>query len=765
MNSIQIALGVTAGICLYASLYHLLVGIRSHPRAMLHVLFALTAFSFGVMNIMQMFLHPAVAAQDARAFIAADRWSLLGLLLGELFLLWFIAFYTKVKPIPLLVVLSLPILFFIVVHLTSPATYVYTAVTDFFPVTLPWGEEIAIADVALSNWNTYTPIVWLSLLLFSTYACIHQFRSGKRREAFFLGLAILLFAATILNDNLLDFGLIRSIYLLQFGFVAIVIIMNLALSNEIIETEQALVSINQELEERVISRTKEIQTANLGLQKAKETADAANQAKSIFLANMSHELRTPLNVILGFTQILAHEPDASREQRAKLEVINRSGEHLLDLINDVLEMSKIDAKRAGLEKNSFDLYATLSNLEDLFLLRAKAKGLNFWVTKASDVPQYIRTDERKLRQVLINLLGNAMKFTEAGSVALHVITSDGQKETSKTDGSEQHVLKRGKCRLRFEVQDTGQGIAQHEMGALFKAFSQTESGQLATEGSGLGLAISQKYVEIMGGEISVHSQEGVGSIFSFEIPVWVAGIEEIKPRFVLPRVIHLAPEQTERRILVVDDRQESRDLLQEIATRVGFTVQTAADGQEAVEIHQIWQPHLIFMDVRMPGMDGFQAAKKIKEVSGAQTKIIIVTARAFEEERLNVEQAGCDDFVSKPYKEADIYELMRKHLGVRYVYADDGEENLAVSKTTAAHEAAPVSPETVQSHWALANLKGLPADWVEAMEAATRRGHSKEVLDLIAQIDAEHAQLGAAFRTLVNDYEFEQIMAILHTSK
>lgn len=749
MNSIQIALGVTAGICFYASLYHILVGLRRDPRDPVHILFALTALSFGVMNYMQMFLHPAVAARSATAFIAADRWSLLGLLLGELFLLWFVAFYTRVKPFPLLVVLSIPILFFIGVHLTSPATYIYTAVTDFFAVTLPWGEEITIANVALSSWNTYTPILWMTLFAFSTYACIHQFRRGERRDAAFLGIALLIFAATLLNDNLLDHGLIRSIYLLQFGFVAMIVVMSLALSNEIIETEQELASLNLELENRVTKRTEDIQAANRALQKAKEQAEAANQAKSIFLANMSHELRTPLNVILGFTQLLAHDPATSHDQIAKFEVINRSGEHLLTLINDVLEISRIDASRVSLELTSFDLIKSLTNLESIFRAQAKNKGLELALEISENIPHYICTDERKLRQVLINLLGNAIKFTESGSIALLVTTSGASKEAGNQNGSDTYSPKSGKCVLRFAVRDTGAGIAQQEMDALFKAFSQTESGRLAVEGSGLGLAISQKYVQLMGGEIRVQSQEGVGSIFSFEIPVDVVDDEQFKLKLPSPRVSGLAPNQPEYRILVVDDSPENRDLLQQILARVGFNVLTANDGQAAIEMCRRWEPHLIWMDVRMPIVDGYQATKQIKRDNGFQPKIIAVTASAFEEEKAEVMEAGCDDFVRKPFKEDEIYEMMHKHLEVHFVYEPIGTNSNEL--------------DTLQL--APADFKDLPDGWVEAMRESAMRGTTQQAFKLIQQIEGDHARLATKLRAMVNDFEFEKIVALLSTEE
>jgi signal transduction histidine kinase/CheY-like chemotaxis protein len=743
MNSIQIALGVAAGICFYASLYHFLVGLRRRPMDPVHLLFAMTALSFGLMNFFQMFLHPAVAARSASAFIAADRLSLMGLLIGELVFLWFVAFYTEVKPYLALVILSLPILFFIGIHLTSQATYIYTDVTGYFTATLPWGEEITIADVALTPWGNYTIIIWVSLFSFSIYALVRQFRRGEKQKAIFLGCALAIFAATIINDNLLDYGLITSIYLLQFGFVAIVVVMSLALSNEIIETERELASLNIELEHRVLKRTEDLANSNLALQVAIESAESANQAKSTFLANMSHELRTPLNAILGFTQLLARDPAMTPNQQTQLEVINHSGELLLDMINDVLEMSKIEAGRTAFEPISFDLHHTLANLESILRERAGRKGLELIFEISKDTPRFIRTDARKLRQVLINLLSNAIKFTNSGSVILRVAVIGPESAIHPQDGSDRQTESSESYRLRFEVQDTGVGIAPEEMDRLFKAFFQTKSGQAAGEGTGLGLPISQQYVHLMGGEISVFSQVGVGSNFSFVVPVELDSKDQIEPEPPFRRVIGLLPGQPEYRLLVVDDSRDNRILLQQMLENAGFQVQTAENGQSAVDIYCSWHPHLIWMDIHMPGIDGYQATRLIKENKGPETKVIAVTASAFEEERARVLEAGCDDFLRKPFLESDIYDLLAKHLDVQYIYED-------------------LKPTFVTKRTRLAptDLTGLPDDWVVELRRAATRGRTQELLLLIKQIEYDHPRAAEAFRAMAANYEFKRILDI-----
>ena len=347
------------------------------------------------------------------------------------------------------------------------------------------------------------------------------------------------------------------------------------------------------------------QRQSQALQEALITADAANRAKSEFLANMSHELRTPLNAILGFTQLMSHDHSLSTEHQQNLTIINRAGEHLLNLINDILEMSKIEAGRTTININSFDLIRLLENLEEMLRFRATSKGLQLAFEYTSHLPQYIQADESKLRQVLLNLVGNAIKFTTTGRVTLRVGLGTGDWGLGTGKDSSQS--------LTFEVMDTGPGIASEEINLLFEAFRQTETGRKSQQGTGLGLAISRKYVQLMGGEISVTSTVGEGSKFTFDIQIGLTAASEIESNLSKSQVIGLAPTQTEYRILVVDDVRESRLVLEKILTSIGFAVQEAANGQEAIALWQEWQPHLILMDMRMPVMDGYEATRVIKE--------------------------------------------------------------------------------------------------------------------------------------------------------
>lgn len=360
--------------------------------------------------------------------------------------------------------------------------------------------------------------------------------------------------------------------------------------------------------------------AESALRFAKEAAEAANHAKSAFLANMSHELRTPLNAILGFAQLMGRDAALTSRQGESLEIINRSGEHLLNLINDVLEMSKIEAGRITLNPERFDLRRLLQTLQEMFQIRAEAKHLSLQFDLAAELPQYVLTDEGKLRQVLINLLSNAVKFTDKGKVTLRAGKEDKGNSTY----------------LYFEIEDTGTGIAPEEIDSLFQPFVQTTSGTQAREGTGLGLTISRQFVQLMKGDIQLTSTLGQGSIFRFDIQVTAVEQPETPQQVSRGRVLRLAFDQPIYRILVVDDRLENRLLIEQLLQTVGFETMTASDGQEAIAAWQTWHPDLILMDMWMPVMDGYQATRQIRVLEKLQpnsthTAIVALTASAFEE--------------------------------------------------------------------------------------------------------------------------------------
>ena len=494
------------------------------------------------------------------------------------------------------------------------------------------------------------------------------------------------------------------------------------------------------------------QTQSQALQEAVIVADAANRAKSEFLANMSHELRTPLNAILGFTQVMSHDLALSTEHQQNLAIINRAGEHLLNLINDILEMSKIEAGRITLNLNSFDLIRLLENLEEMLRFRATSKGLELVFEYTSHLPQYIQADESKLRQVLLNLLGNAIKFTDTGRVILRVEMGHGE-----------DILSNAQCpmsnaqSLIFEVTDTGRGIAAQEIDLLFEAFGQTETGRKSQQGTGLGLAISRKYVQLMGGNISVTSIIGEGSKFAFDIQISLATASEIQIKQIRRQVLSLAPDQSEYRILVVDDSIDSRLVLVKILTSIGFVVQEAANGTEAIAVWQKWQPHLILMDMRMPIMDGYEATKIIKtreeiSISNCKTIIIALTANAFEEQREAMIQAGCDDYMNKPFREEQLLEKLSEYLDVEYIYQEDNYQigNSKEQRTKSILKLVDLVPI----------LSEMSPEWVQEVYTAAAQCSDDLILELIKQIPSENEGLQNFIKNLAQNFQFEKIMEL-----
>jgi signal transduction histidine kinase/CheY-like chemotaxis protein len=499
---------------------------------------------------------------------------------------------------------------------------------------------------------------------------------------------------------------------------------SLALTNqELDRTNAALAEANNDLESKVAQRTAE-------LQQAKNTAELANQAKSAFLANMSHELRTPLNAILGFSQLMNRETSLSQTQKENLGIINRSGEHLLSLINDVLDLAKIESGKMALQPNDFDLYALLDLIEEMLAIRAEGKGLQFTLERTADLPRYITTDDKKLRQILINLLGNAIKFTAAGNVILRVRLAAASPPL-----------------IHFEVEDTGAGIAPEEMDTLFEAFVQTETGRQSQQGTGLGLPISKQFIELMGGALTVTSQIGKGTCFQFDIPVQLSDASKVEGYTVTQRVISLEPNQQDYRILVVDDRWENRQLLLKLLQPIGFQVQAASNGQEAVERWRDWHPHLIWMDMRMPVMNGYEATQVIKShLQGQATIIIALTASTLEEERAVVLSAGCDDFVRKPFAEAIIFETMAKYLGVRYRYetlSPDAQMATSLPEKLTAEALSILSNECL----------------IHLAEAATRIDNQL-ISQLLAQIAQDHQALAQSIQQEVDDFNFDRIITL-----
>jgi len=436
------------------------------------------------------------------------------------------------------------------------------------------------------------------------------------------------------------------------GIIILTLLIRQWLPKLVGESDQQAREINR-LEEEIAKR----EQVELALLQAKDSAEEANKAKSIFLSNMSHELRTPLNAILGFSEVLARDDHATENQLMKLGAIARSGEHLLGKINDVLDLSKIEAGHVDLTPEAFDLEPMINDIVQVYNIRAEEKKLHFHYETEQGLARYVKADLVKVREIMINLLDNAMKYTVEGGVSLLI-------RTTMIEDSPSIIM------LQMEVRDSGLGIPQDQLAAIFDPFTQVrEIGSVST-GTGLGLTITKAYVELMKGQITVESKVGEGTLFRVDLSLAVADAADVtmykEPK---PRVIGLVPDQTAWRILVVEDDAENRMLLSSLLVEVGLDIREAVNGLEALSIFEDWQPHFIWMDMRMPVMDGYKATSKIRTMpGGGEVKIAAVTASVFKEQSNKILESGCDDLIHKPFKSQDIFDVMALHLGVRYLY-------------------------------------------------------------------------------------------------
>jgi len=430
------------------------------------------------------------------------------------------------------------------------------------------------------------------------------------------------------------------------------------------KAEEELKRGREHLEDLVAERTAELVAA-------KETAESASRAKSEFLANMSHELRTPLNGIIGYAQILKRNGGLSASQDFAVGTIERSGEHLLTLINDILDISRIEAKRMTLHPTALDLGAFLSGVAGIAATRAEAKGIGFAYLPGEGLPAAVEADETRLRQVLLNLLGNAVKYTQSGEVRFSVSTAGPRGGTGSAgpgDARPPGDGKGGKARLRFEVADTGIGLASEDLARVFEPFFRAGSSAASAEGAGLGLPISRALVRAMGGDIEIRSEPGRGSSFWFELelplgsraegaaPDWEEGISG-----------YAGPRRT---VLVADDSPDNRSVLRDMLAPLGFRILEAEDGAKALELALAERPDLVLMDLRMPGTGGIEAARRIKAGTGPEpVHVIAVSASAFPEDLLMSAGAGCEAFVRKPVRIGDLLKAMGGALGLEWLRA------------------------------------------------------------------------------------------------
>jgi PAS domain S-box-containing protein len=485
----------------------------------------------------------------------------------------------------------------------------------------------------------------------------------------------------------------------------------------------------------------ETQQQSIALQQAAYAADAANRAKSTFLANMSHELRTPLNGILGYAQILQADKNSPPKQQDGIDIIYQCGTHLLTLINDILDLSKIEAEKLELYPEEIYFPGFLAELSDIFKLKAVQKDIKFNYRPFNPLPRVILADQKRLRQVLMNLLSNAIKFTDTGSVTFKVaLIGDDRPDQSAI------------TQIRFQVEDTGTGIPPEQLDKIFLPFEQVGDNSHRSEGTGLGLAISQRIVEMMGSQIWVESTPGIGSIFGFDLQVPEIATS-IQPMSVNSTRHIISYSGSRRKILVVDDRWENRSVLINMLEPIGFELQEATNGQEGLDKAVAFQPDLILADLIMPVIDGFEMTRQLRQLSALQNTIIIaISANVFETSQQKCRESGCNDFLPKPIQAQDLFDKIQDYLDLSWIYSESKE--LQLSGLESIHNLSSPSLEMVipPSHELLALHQAVLTGDVGAVEYELTR---------LQEVSVEYISFALRVLELAQDFEYEQIAQLI----